>query len=277
MSDSALEDTPATGNLAGLGLDPRQSAVVYTEPWPRRVRGLFAHEFVVDSTHAVLQFEQQHLPVWYFPRDDVRVDLLRPSAKRTKCPHKGTASYWDVVVGDHVAKDAVWSYEDAIPGREDIANRFAFYWNRIDNWFEEDDEVYVHPRSPYHRVDVLNSSRHVHIERDGVLLADTHRARLLFETYLPVRYYIPRADVNEHVLEASDTHSQCPYKGVASYFSVRVGDEIVKDLAWTYPFPIPECPKVEGLVAFYNEHCDITVDGQLQARPETPWSRSQSH
>ena len=183
------------------------------------MRGILGHETVVDSGQTLLQFEVQHLPVWYFPRVDVRTDLFVPSAKRTKCPYKGTASYWDIVVGDRVVKDAVWSYEDAVAGREDIKDRFAFYWNRLDAWFEEDDEVFVHPCDPYHRVDVCNSSRHVRIELDGVELANTTRPRLLFETGLPVRYYIPRVDVNERVLEHVDTTSQCPYKGVASYFA----------------------------------------------------------
>jgi uncharacterized protein (DUF427 family) len=249
---------------------------VRTEPWPRRVRGVLGHETVVDSTRTLLQFELRHLPVWYFPRDDVRVDLLEPSKKRTKCPHKGTASYWNLAVGGRVVPDAVWNYEDAVDGRDDIAGRFAFYWNKLDAWFEEDDEVFVHPRDPYHRVDVVNSSRHVRIEVDGVELANTTRPRLLFETNLPVRYYIPRADVNEALLEPIDTSSQCPYKGIASYFSARVGSRVADDIAWTYPFPIPECPKIEGLVAFFDEHVDVWVDGEQQTRPDTPWSRART-
>jgi uncharacterized protein (DUF427 family) len=269
MSEEHLEDLTISSKPV---IDT--AAHVRTEPWRRRVRGVLGHETVVDSMGTLLQFEIKHLPVWYFPRDDVRTDLLEPSRKRTQCPYKGTASYWNLVVGERVVPDAVWSYEEAVEGREDIAHRFAFYWNKLDAWFEEDDEVFVHPRDPYHRVDVVNSSRHVRIEVDGVELADTTRPRLLFETNLPVRYYIPRADVNEARLERTDTTSQCPYKGVASYYSARARARVVDDIAWTYPFPIPECPKIEGLVAFFDEHVDVWVDGELQARPETPWSRA---
>jgi uncharacterized protein (DUF427 family) len=246
--------------------------VVRTEPWPRRVRGFLGHTMVVDSTHARLLLELKHRAVWYFPPADVRTDLLEPSAKHTQCPHKGMASYWNLRVDDRTVDNAVWSYLDPIAGREDIAGMFALYWDKLDAWFEEDDEVFVHPRDPYHRVDVLNSSRHVRVELDGVLLAETHRPRLLFETELPTRYYIPRSDVRMELLDATDTLTQCPYKGIASYFSARVGDRVAADLAWMYRFPIPECPKIEGLVAFFDERVDTWVDGELQPRPQTPWS-----
>jgi uncharacterized protein (DUF427 family) len=272
MSKQALEDldVSSTPRLYPTG------EIVHTMPWPRRVRGRLGHDVIVDSTRTLLQLEQRHLPVWYFPRDDVRTQLLQPSSKRTTCPHKGTASYWNIVVDGRTVPNAVWSYDDPVEGRDDLRGCMAFYWDRVDAWFEEDDEVFVHPRSPFHRVDVLNSSRHVRVELDGVVLGETRRPRLLFETGLPVRYYLPRADVNEDLLEHSDTTSQCPYKGVATYYSARVGDRVVPDLAWSYPYPIPECPKVEGLFAFFNEHTDVWVDGELQPRPDTPWSRSRT-
>jgi uncharacterized protein (DUF427 family) len=132
----------------------------------------------------------------------------------------------------------------------------------------------VHARDPYSRVDVLSSSRHVVVSLDGEVLADTVRPRVLFETGLPTRYYIPKADVRMDLLTPTDTSTQCPYKGVATYWSAQVGDRAVDDIAWSYPFPIPECPKIEGLVAFFNERTDITVDDEPQPRPQTVWSRS---
>ena len=147
-----------------------------------------------------------------------------------------------------------------------------FRWNLMDAWYEEDDEVFVHPRDPNHRVDVLNSSRHVKIKVDGELVAETGRPRLLFETDLPVRYYFPRLDVRMDLLEPTDSVSRCPYKGVASYWSVRAGGKVHKDIAWSYKSPIPECPKIENLIAFYNEKVDIEVDGRAVERPMTPWS-----
>jgi uncharacterized protein (DUF427 family) len=264
----ALEDQ----RMEGLP-QPSRDDPVRTEPSPRRVRAYLGNVAVADSARALLLLERQHLPVYYFPPDDVRTDLLEPTSKRTHCPYKGEASYWTIRVGDKVADNAVWSYQDPLPGREDIRGYLAFYWHKLDNWFEEDEEVYVHPRDPYKRVDVLASSRHVRVELDGELLAETRRPRLLFETGLPTRYYIPRPDVRMELLEPTDTTTQCPYKGVARYWSARIGDTVQEDLAWSYPFPIPECPKIEGLISFFNERTDIWVDGEQLQRPLTPWTR----
>jgi uncharacterized protein (DUF427 family) len=252
---------------------PTEEHPVTTQPYPRRVRAFLGNVAVADSTRALLLLEARHLPVYYFPPEDVQTDLLEPTDKSTHCPHKGDASYWSIVVGDRVARSAVWSYRDPLPGRDDIKGYLAFYWHKLDAWFEEDDEVFVHPRSPFHRVDVLNSSRHVRVAVGGETVAETRRPRLLFETGLPTRYYIPKADVRMDLLSPTDSVTQCPYKGKASYWTARVGDTEETDIAWSYPFPIPECPKIESLVAFYNERADIWVDGELQSRPKTPWSR----
>ena len=149
-----------------------------------------------------------------------------------------------------------------------LNDHVAFEWDAIDHWFEEDDEVFVHPRSPYHRVDVLNSSRHVRVELDGVTVAETRRPRLLFETGLPTRYYIPPDDVRMDLLRPSEKHTQCPYKGTASYLS----SETEEDIAWFYPEPTPEQPRIAGLIAFFNERVDIEVDGEREERPHTQWS-----
>jgi uncharacterized protein (DUF427 family) len=252
---------------------PSTDHPVWTEPSPRHVRAFLDDTAVADSTRALLLLEAGHLPVYYFPSADVRTDLLEPTDKATYCPYKGQAAYWSVRVGDRVATNALWSYQDPLPERTDIKGYLALYWHRMDAWFEEDDEVFAHPRDPYHRVDVLSSSRHVRIAVAGGTLAETRRPWLLFETGLPTRYYLPKADVRMDLLDPTDRQTQCPYKGRARYWSARVGDQVEQDLAWSYPFPIPECPKIQNLVAFYNERADIWVDGELQPRPETPWSR----
>jgi uncharacterized protein (DUF427 family) len=251
---------------------PDRSQHIRIEPWPRRVRAMLGNVAVADSTRVLLLLEQGHLPVYYFPPEDVRTDLMEPTDKHTRCPYKGEASYWTIKVGDREAANATWAYLDPLPERTDIKGYMAFYWDRLDSWWEEDDEVFVHPRDPYHRVDVLNSSRHVRVEIEGQTVADTRRPRLLFETNLPTRYYIPKTDVRMDLLEPTDTVTQCPYKGKASYWSFRSGDKHLKDAAWGYPFPIPECPKIENLVCFFNERLDIYVDGELQPRPRSPWS-----
>jgi uncharacterized protein (DUF427 family) len=136
----------------------------------------------------------------------------------------------------------------------------------MDHWFEEEEEVFLHPHHPYHRVDTIPSSRHVEVFVDGTKIAETTRPFLLFETGLPTRYYLPEADVEKAYLLPSTSHSVCPYKGTASYYTVKVGEDALQDVSWYYPDPIPEAPKLKGLVAFWPEkdrkRVQILVDGQ---------------
>jgi uncharacterized protein (DUF427 family) len=247
---------------------------VKAEASPRRVRVVCGGVTVADSSSVLLVHETRHLPVYYFPAEDVRMDLLAPTGRTKEDPHKGDNLMLTLSVGGRVVEDAAWLIEktsDAVP---QLAGHVAFYWSKMDSWYEEDDEVYVHPRDPHHRVDVLHSSRHVQVVVLGEIVAESTRPRLLFETNLPTRYYLPAADVRPGVLVPSATTSQCPYKGVASYRSVRVGDMIAQDLAWFYRFPTPECLKIENLLCFFNEQVDaIIVDGVEQPKPLTPWTR----
>jgi uncharacterized protein (DUF427 family) len=247
--------------------------LVFTEPAPKRVRVRFGGEWIADSRRALLLHETGHTPVYYFPRDDVRMDLLRPSEHRTHCPYKGDAAYWHARVGDRVAEDAVWAYPDPLEEQRVLKDYVAFYWDRMDQWFEEDDEVFVHPKDPYKRIDVLHSSRHVRVMLGGEVVAESHRARLLFETGLPVRYYLPQTDVRLDLLEPSDQITRCPYKGEARYWSVRVGDRVFKDICWSYPYPNPEVARIQGLLCFFNERVEeLWVDGEREEAPKTRWS-----
>jgi uncharacterized protein (DUF427 family) len=246
--------------------------VLYFEDSPRRVRVIFNDEIVADSRRTKLMHEKGLLPVYYFPKEDVRMDLLEESDHTTHCPFKGDASYWSVRVGEQVAENAVWSYPEPIDSAPPLAGYLAFYWRMMDHWYEEDEEVFVHPRDPYHRVDILHSSRHVKVAVNGEVVAETERPKLLFETGLPPRYYFPPEDVREEALLPSDKHTQCPYKGVASYYSVEAGGTRVEDLVWHYPEPIPAAGKIKGLLCFFNEKVDLEVDGEEQERPQTQWS-----
>jgi uncharacterized protein (DUF427 family) len=244
------------------------------EPSPRRVRVVFAGEVIADSTDAHLLFETRHLPVYYFPRRDVRFDLLVPTDHHTYCPYKGDCSYWSIKAGGRIAENAVWGYPDPYEEMLAIKDYVAFYWNKVDHWYEEDEEVFVHPRDPYKRIDVVASSRHVEVVLGGQVVADTRRAMFLFETRLPTRYYIPIEDVRQDLLVPSAKVTACPYKGTAKYFSARVGDQLFEDIIWSYLDPIAECPKIKGLLCFFNEHVDeIRVDGVVVPRPITPWSK----
>jgi uncharacterized protein (DUF427 family) len=144
--------------------------------------------------------------------------------------------------------------------------------NETSHWYEEDEEVFVHPRDPYHRVDILESSRHVKVRVNGEVVAETERSKVLFETGLPPRYYFPPEDVREDMLVESDKTTRCPYKGIASYWSVEAGGERVEDLIWSYQDPIPEAAKIEGHLCVFNERTDFEVDGEEQERAQTQWS-----
>jgi uncharacterized protein (DUF427 family) len=246
--------------------------LLYFEDSPRRVRVVFGGETVADSRRAKLLHEAGLLPVYYFPIEDVRMELLEESDHTTHCPFKGDASYWSVRAGDRVAENAVWGYPEPIDSASPIAGYLAFYWRKMDHWYEEDEEVFVHPRDPYHRVDVLESSRHIKVSVGGEVVAETQHPTILFETGLPPRYYMPPEDVRREALLKSEKTTQCPYKGVASYWSVEAGGERVEDLVWYYPEPIPEAAKIKGLLTFFNEKVDLEVDGEVQERPKTQWS-----
>lgn len=250
---------------------PSPGSALYLEVTPKRVRALVEGEVVADSRHTVLLQESGHQPTYYFPPEDVRSDLLHPSEKHTRCPKKGQASYYSIRVGERVVKDAAWYYPEPIEGASGLKDLIAFYWDRVDQWLEEDEEVFGHARDPYHRIDLRRTERHIRISLDGQLLAETTRALALFESNLPTRWYLPREDVVAP-LQASETTSICPYKGKANYYSVQVGDDdLADDLVWYYADPLTEVSPLVGLVCFYNERVDIELDGELQERPESPW------
>jgi uncharacterized protein (DUF427 family) len=240
------------------------------ERGPKRVRTYLGGELIADTRHPKLVWEIPYYPAYYFPRDDVRMELLTPNGRTHHSASRGTAHSLTVKVGPREVEDAAWHYPESPV--EELRGLVRFDWDAMDGWFEEDEEVFVHPHDPYHRIDVLHSSRHVEVQVNGVTIADTHRPTLLFETGLPTRYYIPKLDVRLDLLTPTDTTSGCAYKGFASYWSVEAGGEVFEDLAWSLKTPLPEGAKVAGLVAFFNEKTDIVVDGERQKRPTTQFS-----
>jgi uncharacterized protein (DUF427 family) len=251
---------------------PKRQGLIYFEDSPRRIRAVFDGEVVVDGRHAKLLHEHGHLPLYYFPESEVRMDLLEPTSHTTRCPWKGEARYWSVRVNERVAENAAWSYPEPIEGAPPLAGYLSFYWDKMDGWLEEDERAIVHARDPYHRVDILESSRHVRVLVEGEVVAETRRARALFETGLPTRWYIPREDVRRDALVESDKQTGCAYKGFASYWSVRLNGHEEEDLAWFYPNPRREAEPITGYIAFFNERADIELDGELEERPVTQWS-----
>ena len=253
--------------------DPPTGSVLYFDPVPYRLRGFFAGETVFDTLDAKLLYETAHLPVYYVPEDDLRHDLLEPSDTQTHCPHKGDASYRSIRVGDRFEADAVWTYGEPIAPAAFLAGHAAFYWGKLDEWFVEDEQVLGHPRDPYHRIDTYRTTRAVRVSVDGEAIAESNRAVALFESGLPARFYLPAEDVRMELLETSEKRTRCAYKGVASYWHVRVGDTLHEDLAWSYAEPDADGSAIRGLVCFFNERVDLEVDGRFQERPVTQWSR----
>jgi uncharacterized protein (DUF427 family) len=187
---------------------------LYFERSPRRVRGVLGGETVIDSRRVMLLHETGHLPVWYFPAEDVRQELLEPTDRSTHCPLKGDVRYWTVRAGGRTAENAVWGYPDPIAGAPDISGYLACYFGRLDAWYEEDEQVF----------------------------------------------------------EPSDVTSRCPYKGQARYWSARVGDRVENVLVWAYDDPLPAVAAITGLLCFFDERCDVEVDGEVQPRLPTPWA-----
>ncbi|MBM4263259.1 MAG: DUF427 domain-containing protein [Deltaproteobacteria bacterium] len=247
---------------------------VHVSESPRHVRVFLGGETIASSKRAKLVREAEVLPCYYFPKEDVRTELLSLATEISECPHKGTANYYSIRAGSKVEEAGAWSYRNPSPAASAIKDHFAFVWPKMDKWMEEEEELYIHARDPYKRVDAIPSARHVRVVIDGQTVAETRRPCLVFETNHPVRYYIPQGDVRMDLLIRSATKSRCPYKGPASYWSVQLGNETFNDLVWGYLDTIPECPKIKGLVCFWHERgCDIYVDGELVAQPQNKWAR----
>ena len=237
---------------------------VKVETGAKRVRLYLANNLVADTLHPLLVWEKPFYPTYYIPAKDVHADL-KPTGQTDHSPSRGDAQIHDVLINGTAAPAKARTIpESPLPELRD-AVRFDF--DAFD-WFEEDEPIYTHPRDPYSRIDVLSSSRHFRAELNGVVLADSPNTRILFETGLPPRYYIPITALNQDILRPSDTVTHCPYKGAATYWSVQIGDETHTDLIWGYRTPFPEVQKITGLAAVYNEKVDIYLDGVLQERPK---------
>ncbi len=239
----------------------------HVEPVPRRIRALHNGRVVADTTNALYVWEWADYPQYYIPRRDVREELLI-SDGRTEDGPRGTLRLY-AFAGQGSDAPTVGRLVVETP-RDELVDFFRFEWDAFDAWFEEDEEVFVHPRNPYTRVDALRSTRPVRVELEGVTLAESSSPVMVFETGLPTRYYLNRTEVRFDHLEWSPTVTRCPYKGTTSgYWSALVNRATHPDLAWAYDFPTRQLLPIAGLVAFYNERVDLFVDGERQERPAT--------
>jgi uncharacterized protein (DUF427 family) len=222
---------------------------------------------VLDTTRALYVWEWPAYPQYHIPISDIDSDLL-VDERHTEQLRRGLAHRHGLRVGETLRSGSVQVY--ATPCLDRLAGTARIEWAALDAWFEEDEEVFVHPRSPYTRVDAVRSTRTVRVALDGVGLAESSSPVMVFETGLPTRYYISRTDIDFDHLRPTGTVTACPYKGRTSgYWSVEIGADVHADLAWAYDFPTRELLPIAGLVAFYNEQVDIFIDGTPIPRPRT--------
>ncbi|MEV6305157.1 DUF427 domain-containing protein [Actinoplanes sp. NPDC051861] len=252
----------------------RLSGMLRHQPTDKWIRGRLGGRLVVDSRAALLLWEPRRIvPTYAVPDSDVLADLVpaEPAPGSDEpvlhpgipfAAHSTAGQSYHVRLGDDLRERAAFRPDDA-----DLAGHIVFDFGALD-WTEEDEPVFSHPRDPFSRVDARRSSRHVRIERNGVLLAESHSPTLVFETKLYPRFYLPREDITAEVLP-SDMVTACPYKGRATYLSFAAGE----NLAWTYSDPLPEASPLTGLVAFFDEVVDVIVDGVPRKRPDTPLAK----
>jgi uncharacterized protein (DUF427 family) len=256
----SIEEEPTVSATGTKTVEKRGR--VRVEHGAKRVRAYLGGELVADTIRPLLVWEGPHWPVYYFPSEDVRLELLTADGGVAHSPSRGDGHTFTVTADGKEAPGAAMRYVES--PFETLRDAVRFDWDAM-NWFEEDEQIYAHARDPYHRIDILSSSREVRIELDGVTLAESTKPTLLFETTLPTRYYFPKPHVRMDLLTPTENVSRCPYKGQAEWWSVQVGDTLHADIAWSYPSPLPESQKIIGLVSFYNDRVDLYVDGVLQS------------
>ncbi len=245
-------------------------SVGHVEPVARRVRAVLGARVVLDTTRALYLWEWPFYPQFQIPVEDVDPGSIVDEAHSHRVS-RGKVARIGLKVGSEERPGAGRRYMES--DVEGLVGTIRFDWEALDAWFEEDEQVFVHPRSPYVRVDALRSTRTVRVELEGVVLAESSAPVMVFETGLPTRYYLDRSSVDFAHLRGSDTVTACPYKGrTSSYWSVVIGDALHPDLAWSYDFPTRQLLPIAGLIAFYDEKVDVFVDGEAQARPSTHFS-----
>ena len=253
--------------MTDIAAAPRGRVKVETSA--KRVRTFLGGQVVADTRTPLLVWELPYFPTYYFPVADVRATLV-PAGAAEHSPSRGDAERFDVTVGGATAAGAALRYPHS--PIEALRDAVRFEWDAMAEWMEEDEPVYTHPRDPYHRIDILASSRHVEVVVDGVTVADSHQPRILFETGLPPRYYLPLTDLRLDLLRPSASVTHCPYKGAATYWTLALGEAEYRDLVWIYRAPLPESQKIAGLACFYNEKVDLRIDGDAVERPRTQFS-----
>ncbi|KAI2463716.1 DUF427-domain-containing protein [Annulohypoxylon bovei var. microspora] len=257
-------------DLLELGKKLVEEGPVKTQPTSRRIRILFDGEYIVDTTSALYVWEHEYYPYYYVPFKSFHGAL--PSYS----PIDKNSPYWTAKLTPHTrSTDRILVFGGNMGQRSEVLkNMVRFEFGAADAWFEEDVPIYVHPKDPFRRVDVLHSTRSLEVRVAGELVAKTNSSYHLYETGLPCRYYIPPTAVKRNILKESETTTACPYKGEANYYEVWLQGAKVEDLVWYYKTPTLECANIAGCLCFYHEReeVEIKLDGEVLKQPKTPWS-----
>ena len=237
---------------------PMPERILYAEPLRRRMRVKFGDQYVVDSEDVVLLHEPGRYPVAYFPRGDVQPGVLTAEDRVTQHGDLGETRWFSVGVDGREANHAAWEYTGLPAHAALLDGRVAFAWRAMDAFYEEDERIVGHAADVYPRLDVRSNSRHL-VVRDGErVIADTHRPVALYESGFAPRWYVLRDDVDESALQPVDGQTFCPYKGLASYYTI--GEH--KKAAWCYPDAWPEAARVSNLLSFEPDKIDVYLDGR---------------
>ena len=255
-------------------------------PTAKRIRAFVGDDTVIDSTSALIVWEPRRIvPSYAVPIGDINASL-QPAADTATAeelavevsgtpvldPRTGFAVHtvdgqsFDIAAATRLPNAAF------VANDPDLEGYAVIDFDAFDEWREEDELLVAHARDPFGTVDTRRSSRRVVIEIAGTTIADSTRSVMLFETFLPTRYYLPREDVQMDLLEHTDTRTACAYKGYASYWSANVDGTVVGDVAWSYEDPHNYAEAVKGMICFFNERVDVSIDGVRIERPRTPWS-----
>ena len=256
----AWQQGPLAPGALGTFLVPQPlpPRLLYAEPLRRRMRVVFGGAQIAQSDDVVLLHEPGRYPVAYFPKADLAPDALQPSDRTTDHPDLGTTAWYSVRAGDKEAARGAWQHT-ALPGHATIlADRVAFAWHAMDAFFEEEERIVGHAADAYHRIDIRTTARALSVRAGDLVVAETHRPLVLYESGFAPRWYVPREDVRDDILQPDERQTFCPYKGLCSYYDI--GD--VRRAAWSYRQPYAEVDRIGDLISFEPDKVTITIDGE---------------
>lgn len=213
---------PLGNDPAGWFTPPLPADVVFIEPHPRRVQGMRGGQTVLDTERALMVHRRDNPLSYAFPVDEV---------------------------GDLPCEPVVEA-----PGYVRVP------WDAVDTWLEEGRTLVHYPPNPYHRVDCRPTHRALRVTVADQPLVDTTETVIVFETSLEPRLYVDPSLVRTDLLRPSRTTSYCNYKGYAAYWSAVIGDEVVEDVAWSYPDPPPETLPITGFFSFDPARAEVAAD-----------------